>query len=74
MHFIFDKDYCKNCEIRKSGDKPPDNTGANCPAGRKNNPLSLGATINVLKNHGQVCSFNPVRKHFGLHEAIAMSR
>lgn len=74
MYLVFDKDYCKNCEIRKSGDKPPDNTGTNCPAGRKSNPGSLAATLHVLKNNGKVCSFNPVRRHFGLHEAIEMSR
>ena len=71
---VFDKNYCKNCKIRKSGDKPPDNAGVNCPAGRKNNPLSIEATLNVIRNNGEVCSFNPVRVQYGLPETNAMAK
>jgi hypothetical protein len=77
VKFNFDKEYCKNCGMRFGKDIPPskpDNTGVHCPAGRKNNPMSLDATVNVIRNNGHVCSFNPARKHFGLSELHAMAR
>ena len=73
MKFNFNKDYCVNCPMRKGIEVPvcfekPTNKGVNCPAGRKSNPLSYDATINVLRNGGKVCSYNPARLRFGLFE------
>jgi len=69
----FNQDYCKQCKVREKTPSNPDNKGTNCPAGRENNPRSLEATLNVLKNGGEVCSFNPARKHFGRPELKAMA-
>lgn len=60
----FDKDYCKKCRIEGFNDK----TGLHCLAGRKNHPNSFRATLNTLKNNGQICSFNPAMVHLGLTE------
>jgi hypothetical protein len=60
----FDKDYCKKCRMEGINDK----TGLHCPAGRKNHPNSLRATLNTLKNNGTVCSFNPARVHYGIYD------
>jgi hypothetical protein len=75
MKIEFNKDYCKNCEMRFPSKQPPillEKDKINCPAGRKNNPKSLMATVNVLKNKGQVCSFNPARKVFDINELKGM--
>ncbi|MBA7587281.1 hypothetical protein ES708_29306 [subsurface metagenome] len=63
----FDKKYCVECPLRVkefTGTKP-DNKGVNCPAGRKNNPMSTKATINTIRAGGDVCSFNPARIFYG---------
>lgn len=71
MKFSFDKDYCNNCHMRTA---KAEKLNINCPAGRKNNPRSLDATLSVLRNNGKICSVNPARVHYGLPELIAMSQ
>lgn len=65
----FDENYCKECWLRKEPSAanvpPPDKDNVNCPAGRVHAPKSFDATINVIKNGGEVCSYNPVRKALG---------
>ena len=73
VNFNFNKDYCQNCIVRVNNPGKPDSKGANCPAGRKNNPSSLEATLHVIKNGGEVCSFNPARQHFGRTELAEMA-
>jgi hypothetical protein len=62
----FDSAYCEKCEVRRIVGGKPGKDSPNCPAGRKNHPKSLRATLNLLKNNGTICSHNPARVHYGI--------
>jgi hypothetical protein len=65
----FNAKYCEECKLRDvdSGKILPTKNNLLCPAGRKNNPKSLKATLNTLENNGSICSFNPALTKYGLY-------
>lgn len=55
--------YCLDCNMRTDGDVWPAYTNIDkfCQLGFTQNPRSLEATVNALKNNAQVCHKNPFR-------------
>lgn len=54
--------YCLDCNLYKDNWEGKPRKKGFCQAGYTQNPLTLSATINVLKNKGLVCERNPFRK------------